>query len=95
MSGRSRPQYYDVIREAHEANQQPEELGRASQSKGVLIDDISKEGFHHIGSGHLGRRIAEFVASKQRVWSASGIAILEDGIQEVACKIDPRDRVKR
>ncbi|KAL8818021.1 MAG: hypothetical protein Q9191_008030 [Dirinaria sp. TL-2023a] len=55
------------------------------QSEEALVDKISDKGYHHFATSHLSCQVAAFLALKQRVWSANGIALLENSINEVAC----------
>ena len=97
MSGRARPQYFDVVRAAHDANQQSDTGGRRQDDhsrEARIVEKISSEGFHHTASGHLGNQVADFFNSNQRVWSAKGIALLEDGIDAVGLTGDQQDLFK-
>ena len=63
MSNRARPQYYDVVRAAHEANQQsgtaePRHEDRSGEA--LIVSEISDKGFHHTANNHLGPQITDF-----------------------------------
>ena len=70
MFDRARPQYFDVVRAVHDANQQSntnEKRQNDHSRKVLVVEKIFSEKFHCIVNNHFNNQIIDFFNSNQRV----------------------------
>ncbi len=72
MSDTGKSDVFDAVRSALEEN---------------IVSDFAQSGYHHVSKAGLGAQVEALVKEGGTVWSTEGLSILDEGLNQVRCRL--------